>query len=78
MAKPCKTPTHMENIPRWAIGLAFVLIAVAAAFTITASLRRLRNERKARQLLDQGKVTVALSPDEIQQIVSEIKKSIQP
>ena len=68
----------MENIPRWAIWLALVLIAVAAAFTILASLQRLKNERKARQLLDQGKVTVALSPDEIQQIVSEIKKSIQP
>ena len=68
----------MENIPRWAIWLALVLIAVAAAFTILASLQRLKNERKARQLLDQGKVTVALSPGEIQQIVSEIKKSIQP
>ena len=68
----------MENIPRWAIGLALFLIAAAAAFIITVSLRRLKNERKARQLLDQGKVTVALSPGEIQQIVSEIKKSIQP
>ncbi|MCC6271534.1 MAG: hypothetical protein IT190_09670 [Microbacteriaceae bacterium] len=68
----------MENTPRWAIWLALALIAAAAAFTITANLRRLKNERKARQLLDQGKVTVALSPGEIQQIVSEIKKSIQP
>ncbi|MCB0534733.1 MAG: hypothetical protein KDD14_21190 [Saprospiraceae bacterium] len=65
----------MENIPRWAIWLALALIAVAAAFTIAASLRRLRNERRIRQLLDQGKVTVALSPGEIQQIVSEIKKA---
>ncbi len=68
----------MENIPRWVIWLALTLIALAAAFTITASLRRLKNERKTRQLLDQDKVTVALSPGEIQQIVSEIKKSIQP
>jgi hypothetical protein len=68
----------MENTPRWAIWLALALIAAAAAFTITANLRRLKNERKARQLLDQGKITVALSPGEIQQIVSEIKKSIQP
>jgi len=66
----------MENIPRWAIGLALALVAVAAAFTITANLRRLQNERKTRQLLDQGKVTVALSPGEIQQIVSEIKKAM--
>ena len=68
----------MENLPRWVLWLALALIAAAAAFTIAANLRRLKNERKARQLLDQGKVTVALSPDEIQQIVSEIKKSIQP
>jgi len=68
----------MENRPRWALWLALALIAAAAAFTITASARRLQNERKTRQLLDQGKVTVALSPGEIQQIVSEIKKSIQP
>ncbi len=68
----------MENTPRWAIWLALALVAVAAAFIITANLRRLKNERKARQLLDQGKVTVALSPGEIQQIDSEIKKSIQP
>lgn len=68
----------MENIPRWAVWLALALIATATAFTIKANLRRLKNERKARQLLDQGKVTVALSPGEIQQIVSEIKKSIQP
>ena len=68
----------MEKTPRWVIWLALALIAAAAAFTITANLRRLKNERKARQLLDQGKVTVALSPGEIQQIVSEIKKSIQP
>ena len=67
----------MENIPRWAIFLALALIAAAATFTITASVRRLKNERTTRQLLDQGKVTVALSPGEIQQIVSEIKKSIQ-
>ena len=67
----------MGNIPRWALWLALALIAVAAAFIITASIQRLKNERKARQLLDQGKVTVALSPGEIQQIVSEIKKSIQ-
>lgn len=65
----------MENIPRWTIWLALTLIAVAAAFTIAASLRRLKNERHTRQLLDQGKVTVALSPGEIQQIVSEIKKA---
>ena len=68
----------MENLPRWVLWLALALIAAAAAFTIAANLRRLKNERKARQLLDQGKVTVALSPGEIQQIVSEIKKSIQP
>ncbi len=66
----------MENIPRWVLLLAVALIAVAAAFTITASIQRLKNERKARQLLDQGKVTVALSPGEIQQIVSEIKKAM--
>jgi len=66
----------MENIPRWAVGLALALIAAAAAFTIIASLRRLQNEHKVRQLLDQGKVTVALSPGEIQQIVSEIKKAM--
>jgi len=66
----------MENIPRWAVGLALALIAAAAAFTIVANLRRLKNEHKARQLLDQGKVTVALSPGEIQQIVAEIKKAI--
>ncbi len=66
----------MENIPRWTVWLALALIVTAAAFTITASLRRLKNERKTRQLLDQGKVTVALSPGEIQQIVSEIKKAM--
>lgn len=66
----------MENIPRWAIWLALVLIAGAAAFTITVNIRRLKNERATRQLLDQGKITVALSPGEIQQIVSEIKKAM--
>ena len=65
----------MQNLPRWALWLALALIAAAAAFTITVNLRRLKNERKARQLLDQGKVTVALSPGEIQQIVAEIKKA---
>lgn len=66
----------MENLPRWAVFVALALIAAAAAFTVIANVRRLKNERKVRQMLDQGKVTVALSPGEIQQIVSEIKKSI--
>lgn len=66
----------MENIPRWAVFLALALIATAAVFTVIVNVQRLKNERKVRQMLDQGKVTVALSPGEIQQIVSEIKKSI--
>lgn len=68
----------MQSIPRWALFTALALIAAAAAFTIVASIRRIKNERTTRKLLDQGKVTVALSPGEIQTIVSEIKKSIQP
>lgn len=65
----------MEKIPRWAIWIALVLIALAAAFAIIASVKRIKNERLARKMLDAGKLTVSLSPAEIQQIVSEIKKS---
>ncbi|MEZ4940589.1 MAG: hypothetical protein R3D58_06965 [Saprospiraceae bacterium] len=65
----------MEKIPRWALWIALVLIALAAAFAIVASVKRIKNERMARKMLDAGKLTVSLSPAEIQQIVSEIKKS---
>ncbi len=65
----------MDRIPHWAIWIALALIALAAAFTITASIKRLKNERTTRRMLDQGKLTVALSPAEIEQIVAEIKKA---
>lgn len=65
----------MERIPRWAIWIALVLITAAAAFAIAASLKRIKNERTARKMLDEGRITVALSPVEIQQIVTEIKKA---
>ncbi|MBK8968646.1 MAG: hypothetical protein IPM36_18650 [Lewinellaceae bacterium] len=65
----------MEKIPRWALWIALVLIALAAAFAIVASVKRIKNERMARKMLDAGKLTVSLSPAEIQQIVSEIKKT---
>lgn len=65
----------MEKIPRWALWIALVLIALAAAFAVVASVKRIKNERMARKMLDAGKLTVSLSPAEIQQIVSEIKKT---
>ena len=65
----------MDRIPHWAIWIALALIALAAAFTITASIKRIKNERTTRRMLDQGKLTVALSPAEIEQIVAEIKKA---
>jgi hypothetical protein len=65
----------MDRIPHWAIWIALALIALAAAFTITASIKRINNERTTRRMLDQGKLTVALSPAEIEQIVAEIKKA---
>lgn len=65
----------MERIPRWAIWITLVLITAAAAFAIAASLKRIKNERTARKMLDEGRITVALSPVEIQQIVTEIKKA---
>lgn len=65
----------MEKIPRWALWIALVLIALAAAVALVASVKRIKNERMARKMLESGKLTVALSPAEIQQIVSEIKKA---
>ncbi|MEZ4941815.1 MAG: hypothetical protein R3D58_13125 [Saprospiraceae bacterium] len=65
----------MERIPRWAIWIALVLIVVSAAFAIVASLKRIKNERTARKMLDEGRITVTLSPAEIQHIVTEIKKA---
>lgn len=65
----------MNRIPLWAIILVSLLVATGTGFWIAASRRRYQNESKAAHLLDEGKIQITYTKDQIEAIAAALKKA---
>lgn len=62
------------NIPKWLFFALLAMIFLSCGLSLYASMKRIRNEKKVRSLLDAGTVQVKLSDSEIAKIAKEIKQ----
>lgn len=65
----------MPTIPRYAWIIGIGLVAIAAAYAIYASRKMASTAAQAKKLLDEGKISVVLTPDEIRDIAKNVKQS---
>jgi|GEM_PF-6757703 len=62
------------NFPKWLFFALLAMIFLSCSLSLYASMKRIRNEKKVRSLLDAGTVQVKLSESEITKIAKEIKQ----
>lgn len=65
----------MNRIPLWATILVLSLAAVGTGFWIAASRRRYQNESQAARLLDEGKIQITYTKEQIDAIAAALKKA---
>ena len=72
---PTNSKNNMEiNFPKWLFFALLAMIFLSCSLSLYASMKRIRNEKKVRSLLDAGTVQVKLSESEITKIAKEIKQ----
>lgn len=62
----------MVNLPRWAVIGLCILLALACALAIYASIRKIKTDKAAREGLLAGKVQLAISPTDMAQLSQSI------
>jgi Tfp pilus assembly protein PilO len=65
----------MLTVPRYVIYISIGLMVVVAAYAIYASRKMASNATRTKKMLEEGKISVALTPEEIREIAQSIKKS---
>ncbi len=62
-------------IPRWALIGLLSLIALACCASLYVASRRFKTDRAARRLLEQGKLQITVSPQDIKKVADNIRNA---
>lgn len=65
------------NIPRWALYSILSLVALACIVSLGVSTRQYQTDRKARRLLEQGKLRITISQEDIKKVAENVRNATQ-
>lgn len=68
---------NFTMIPRWALYAILSLAAVACIFSMYVSTRRYKTDRTARRLLEQGKLRITISQEDIKKVAENVRNATQ-